>query len=497
LTPKIHAARAPSPRPAEPATAVPDLDAAVVYLDLETTGASAGVDRITEVGFVEHRGGREVARDARLVNPGRSIPMNIQILTGISDAMVAGAPPFAALAAELHARLAGKLLVAHNARFDHGFLREEFARVGIDLQVPVLCTVRLSRRLYSHERRHNLDSVIARHGLRVDGARHRALGDAAVLADFVAAARADLGDTVVLDAARALTAVPPPATRVDHLGLDALPDTPGVYAFVGARGEWLYVGKSVNLRSRVFAHLSPAAKLVKDRRLAEQVADVRWFETAGELGALLLEAKLVKQHAPIHNRALREVDDLVSWHWDPAGGRPPVLVTAGDLDFAAVEHLYGVFPLRTRALKALRGLADAHGLCLKRTGLEPAGRAGTACFARQLHRCRGACVGAEPPVAHDLRLAQALHGLKLAAWPFRGRVGLVERDPLRGRTQVHVVDRWCWLGSVDSKDALADFSPRDDARPSFDLDSWQLLSRWLKHHRHEIEVIDLPAARVD
>jgi DNA polymerase-3 subunit epsilon len=484
--------------PADGGDAVPSLDDAVVYLDLETTGAAAGVDRITEIGWVEHRGGREIDRGAQLVNPQQPIPPIIQTLTGIDDAMVATAPPFAEVAPALRARLAGKLLVAHNVRFDHGFLRQEFARLGVDLQVAVLCTVRLSRRLYPHERRHNLDSVISRHGLRVDGPRHRALADAVVLADFVAAARAELGDAVVVEAARKLVTVPPAARPADGLGLDALPDTPGVYLFLGARGEALYVGKSVNLRSRVFAHFAPGTKVAKDLRLAQQVADVRWFETVGELGALLLEAKLVRQHAPIMNRLLRDGDDLATWFWDATAGVAPQLQSAAQLDVAAVDHLYGLFPTRTQALRALRGLADAHGLCLKRTGLEPAGRG--PCFAHQLHRCRGACVGAEPAVAHDLRLAQALHGLRLATWPFRGRVGLVERDPLRDRTAIHVVDRWCWLGTVErAEDLDAPDGPlaRDDAMPAFDVDTWKLLSRWLKHHRHEIEVIDLPRAPAD
>ena len=152
----------------------------LIFLDLETTGASVVRDRITEVGLVEVKHGRVICEWSTLVNPGMSIPPMIQSLTGISDEMVARAPSFADINHELLRRIDGKLLVAHNARFDYGFLRNEFQRIGIPYFSRVLCTVKLSRRLFPHHQRHNLDILMARHGITCD-ARHRALGDARVL----------------------------------------------------------------------------------------------------------------------------------------------------------------------------------------------------------------------------------------------------------------------------------------------------------------------------
>ena len=152
----------------------------LVFLDLETTGASAARDRVTEVGLVEVNHGRVLGEWATMVNPGMSIPPMIQSLTGITDEMVARAPGFADISRELLDRIDGKLLVAHNARFDYGFLRNEFQRIGIDYTSRVLCTVKLSRRLFPHHQRHNLDILMTRHGITCD-ARHRALGDARVL----------------------------------------------------------------------------------------------------------------------------------------------------------------------------------------------------------------------------------------------------------------------------------------------------------------------------
>lgn len=156
----------------------------LIFLDLETTGMLAAEERITEIGLVEVDKGELVGSWSQLVNPERNIPPFIEALTGITDAMVEHAPTFAQLAPGLFERLEGKVLIAHNARFDYGFLKNEFERVGLSYQPRVLCTVKLSRKLFPEHRRHNLDSLIERHGLACS-ARHRALGDAEVLWQFL------------------------------------------------------------------------------------------------------------------------------------------------------------------------------------------------------------------------------------------------------------------------------------------------------------------------
>lgn len=148
----------------------------LAFVDLETTGSNARTDRITEIGIVTVEG-HEIREWSSLVNPGVRISPFIENLTGISDAMVRNAPPFEALASEVHRRLQGKAFVAHNASFDHGFLQQALNAVGLQLDDPVLCTVALSRQLWPEERRHNLDVQIDRHQLKAD-ARHRALADA-------------------------------------------------------------------------------------------------------------------------------------------------------------------------------------------------------------------------------------------------------------------------------------------------------------------------------
>jgi DNA polymerase III subunit epsilon len=165
-----------------------------LVVDVETTGRTAdGPDRVTEFAAVTVRDGVVGDAFASLVRPGRPIPPFIVRLTGITDAMVAGAPPFAALADEVAARVQGRVFVAHNAAFDWGFVRAELQRcTGAVPEVPVLCTVRLARRLLSHLPRRNLDAVTQYYGVSI-AARHRALGDAQATAQVLVRMLDDLG----------------------------------------------------------------------------------------------------------------------------------------------------------------------------------------------------------------------------------------------------------------------------------------------------------------
>ena len=156
---------------------MPDTSTAVRIRPLDELDIS-GIVRIDE--------GARVSEWSSLVNPECSIPAAIQALTGISSAMVAEAPTFRQIADEIADQVAGALFVAHNARFDYGFLKHEFARLGRSFAAKVLCTVKLSRRLYPDMGPHNLDAVIARHSL-AGADRHRALGDARILWEFVQA----------------------------------------------------------------------------------------------------------------------------------------------------------------------------------------------------------------------------------------------------------------------------------------------------------------------
>lgn len=224
-----------------------------VMLDLETTGGNAQHDRITEIAAVRIEHGVEVARWSSLVNPGVRIPPFIQSLTGITDAMVQDAPPFEDVARQLLELLDGAVFVAHNVRFDHGFVHQSLERMGHALKVKTLCTVRLSRKLYPQHKGHGLDAILQRHGLQTL-ARHRAMGDVDVVLAWLQVAQRELGlDALQREAAALLqgsASVPPQLETPIH----DIPDTPGVYLFYGEGEIPLYVGKSIHMRTRVLSH---------------------------------------------------------------------------------------------------------------------------------------------------------------------------------------------------------------------------------------------------
>ena len=465
------------------------LDQHAVFVDLETTGATATHDRITEIGIIEVNGGRLISEWSTLVNPGMSIPPMIQSLTGINNAMVAHAPAFEDIQQEVLQRLAGKLFIAHNARFDYGFLKNEFRRCGVTFNARVLCTVKLSRKLYPQHARHNLDTLLERHQLDCE-ARHRALGDARVLWLLAQKWTAERGPVLLRSAVEVLLKSQSVPAGLPDLAFDNIPESPGVYFFYGDRDVVLYVGKSINMRARVMSHFSGDHRVNKDMRIAQQIKRIDWKQTAGELGALLLESRLIKQLAPVHNRQLRRNTQLCAWQWRDADiEAAPRLATAADIDPANFGALYGLFRSRATALEALREIAATHGLCNILLGLE---KRDGACFAHQIKRCRGACVGLESPAQHALRLKQALASLRTLPWPFAGRIAIRENTRDGDTTELHVLDHWCYLGTARNESELHDISETRTA-PVFDVDTYKILKRYLAKPPRGVDIIRLAA----
>src|SRR5688572_23937383 len=143
----------------------------LAFVDLETTGLSPTLDRITEIGIVTVDGD-QASEWTTFVNPGGRPSRRAQFYNGIDEALVEAAPSFKELAAEVANKLAGRLFIAHNARFDYNFLKAGFERVGIEFYAQALCTVMLSRKLYAGRLHHDLDSLMERHGLPCE-VRHR------------------------------------------------------------------------------------------------------------------------------------------------------------------------------------------------------------------------------------------------------------------------------------------------------------------------------------
>lgn len=445
------------------------LNEPLVFLDLETTGATPAGDRITEIGLVlvDTNGFREWSR---LVNPGTRIPPFIEKLTGITNAMVADAPAFADVADELASLLAGRVVVAHNARFDYAFLLHEFRRVGRTFQAPVLCTVKLSRRLFPEFHRHGLDVLVERHGLTAEGDRHRALTDARLIHCFWRGLVASMDPEVLGGGVRSAMARVALPGHLDPALADELPEAPGTYVFFGEEDVALFVGRAANIRQRVLAHFAGGPAAGRDADLAQRVRRVEWTETGGDLGARLREAVLARQLRPAGRRFAGDPAAPYSWRLADPRDVPlvPELVAAERMDFGGQAGLYGLFKTPGEARRMLAELARGHELCPGLLGLESLLPA-EPCSAFKAQRCRGACVGREAPARHGLRLMAALAGLQLSAWPFRGPA------MIREGSWAHLADDWRYLGSA--RDESEVFSLLESRRPPFDQNVYRILSR--------------------
>jgi DNA polymerase-3 subunit epsilon len=289
----------------DPASLHPE-DAPYVVFDLETSGASAAKGAgITEVGAVKVVGGQTVDRLSTLVNPGSPIDPFVVRLTGITDEMVSDAPPIDEVMPGFEEFVEGAVLVGHNVQFDLSFVT---AARGEPFPNPVLDTLKLARILVPGLKRYRLSSLAEHFGVR-QVPNHRALSDAAATSEVLikllkllrSAGVESVGEAAALKGGGRRRVKP----QKQHLTAEA-PAAPGVYYFVDKHGAVLYVGKAKDLKARVRTYFNGGDGRRKINRLVEEVAEVRYTETQGELQALILEAREIKRLLPRYNSAGRE-----------------------------------------------------------------------------------------------------------------------------------------------------------------------------------------------
>jgi excinuclease Cho len=270
------------------------------------------------------------------------------------------------------------------------------------------------------------------------------------------------------------------AHKIDPDSLSALPRTSGVYIFKGEGTLPLYIGKSVDIRSRVMSHL----RTPDEASMIAQTRRIDFIETAGEIGALLLEARLIKQKSPLYNIRLRRLRNLCAIHLaEVSGEKIPEVITGKDVAIGESDGLYGLFGSVHAAHSKLRELADKNRLCLGLLGLEKMSKRG--CFGLQIKTCLGACVGKESRDEHDQRFLSALADLKVEVWPFAGAVDLTEQKG--DWVQRHRIQGWRHIGSWCSRAKL--FSPLD--QHGFDLDTYKILVKPIMLKTVKVEAVDL------
>ncbi len=258
--------------------------------------------------------------------------------------------------------------------------------------------------------------------------------------------------------------------------LGALPRCSGVYRFFDGSGVLLYVGKSVDIRSRVMQHLNEGRKPGRHQRLMSQVARIDCQLTAGEIGALLIENAAIKSELPLFNRRQRQLRRLWTVQLQPGtdGFLKPVAIDFAPAGSRDIDS-YGLFANKHRITTTIHNLARDHALCLRVIGLD---KGKGACFQHQLGRCDGACAGQESADSHNARLLDQLDQQRIAAWPFDGPLLLAEQTihPLEHQParQFHLVDQWAWHGCFESQEDAQSALSRSKAI-AFDRDAYRLI----------------------
>lgn len=351
-----------------------------------------------------HDGQKVVAEFDSLINPECKIPYYISELTGIYDHMVASAPKFYQVAKKIVELTEGCTFVAHNAKFDYNFIRNEFKSLGFEYSKPTLCTVQLSRKLLPGHASYSLGKLTKDLGIALN-MRHRAGGDAAATVKLfeLLLEKDDNGFRKL----RGSKAAPIKREWEQHPLrpiVDALPEKCGVYYFFNTEGDLVYVGKSRNIRSRVLTHLANFTTQ-KSVVMRDAVATIKYELTGSELVALLLESAEIKRHQPVFNAAQRranfefglyatlELDGYIRLRVEKAGKMTPLTT----------------FTTREEGKMFMERLVEGFELCPKLTALQIGSGP---CFNHGIHRCKGACINLEAPENYNQRVELALRQVR-------------------------------------------------------------------------------------
>lgn len=376
-------------------------------VDIETTGLRGEDNRVTEIAILLHNGQEVTDTFQTLVNPQLPINKYVTALTGINDQMVLKAPVFEAVAPTILSYLENNVFVAHSVGFDYNVLKQEFKRIGINLQAKKLCTVRLSREVFPGLSSYSLGSLCSTLNIPINN-RHRAFGDARATALLFGKILNSAHGKPVIE--RHLRSGQRAAGFQHSLPKDTfnkLPETPGVYYFKNLSGKIIYVGKAINIKNRVLGHFY--SMQLKERRLCAETASIDYEETGSELLALLIESAQIKKLYPMFNTAQKRIQksfSIVSYTdgngilrlgYNPANGMQQGLKT-----------LYSI----SECIAYLEHVCETFGLCPKYTQLQynvPY------CSHYKITHCNGLCRNEETVAAYNQRVNEAIHYIKQKA----------------------------------------------------------------------------------
>lgn len=375
-------------------------------VDIETTGGFAGRNKITEVAIYIYDGEKVVDSYTTLVNPEQQIPDYITGLTGIDQQMVDTAPTFKEVAEKIHFLLENKVFVAHNVHFDYSFIKRELETHGFRISPKKVCTVRLSREILPGFKSYGLGKLCEQLGIQIKN-RHRAGGDAEATTVLFGMLLKKNPAFVEFSIKRTSgeTKLPPNLPKEEF---EDLPEQAGVYYFIDAHGEIIYVGKAKNIKKRITSHFSGTSKNRRNQYIRNEIHHIDYELTGTELVALLLESSEIKRLWPKYNRAQKfKPNQWAIYSYEDREGY---------LRFNISKLTKGIQPQATfyshvDAWQFLIEKVKDFDLCPKLCGIQ---KSNGACFDYQYDNCKGACDNKETVFDYNGRLKEAMEAFSPA-----------------------------------------------------------------------------------
>ncbi len=370
-------------------------------VDIETTGSYASANGITEVAIHVFDGNKVIDKFESLINPRQPIPRYIQAFTGISDAMVASAPLFEEVAEKIFTLLNENIFIAHNVNFDYSFLKSHLLRTGHDLKSKKLCTVRLSRKIFPGFPSYSLGNLCRSLDIDINN-RHRAGGDAeATVKVFSKLLENDKEDFITKSLLRNSKeqSLPP---NVPRQHFDLLPATPGVYYFHDAKGKIIYVGKAINIRSRVNSHFSNNSGSRQKQNFITAIHSISFKSCATELMASILESVEIKKYWPKFNYSQKHWEDVFGiYSYEDRNGYLRLIIEKNKKSLKPIH----TFHTLTEGYNWLRSVIEQFGLCARLCFIE---KGNGACTGVEKEICKGACVKQEKKAVYNKRVKKAI-----------------------------------------------------------------------------------------
>jgi DNA polymerase-3 subunit epsilon len=374
-------------------------------IDIETTGSYSAPCGITEIAILVHDTVKVIDTFETLINPGSRVLPFVTRLTGITNEMLYDAPRFEEVAKKIWQMTEDAVFVAHSVNFDYFYVQRAFKSLGADFRRKKLCTIRLSRKIFPGQSSYSLGNICTHLGIDITN-RHRAMGDAAATVRlFEKCLQHDDGKVIEGSLKKnSLEATLPP--HLPKNVFESLPEKTGVYYFHDQHGKIIYVGKAINIKKRIYSHITG-----KGARLSflSSIANVTYKLCGTELIALLLESDEIKKLYPIYNISqkhsrgnyiLTEYTDLRGVrHIQTAKNHPSLKAITSFRSFDAARSF-------------MSALIEKFKLCPKYCGLQSANGA---CFHYQVKKCKGVCVGHEQVSKYNKRVLKALHSVENSA----------------------------------------------------------------------------------